>query len=390
MYEVDHARTFIVPEEQRERLSFAAPWKVQPVTLPSGPRDLPKWSKGGHINWRWYYSNSPDYMVRCAFDPLKFATDGSPVWRRFTYEYGGKKGAGWIAEQDGVASVHYHDGMISLVEFEDNVTDEKGHVVYIEKPDWQAGKPGIPQTRKYSMLATTQQEGYGGRAFTITLAEQEIPIYSRETGTVMTKVQAGTKLRLRGPWHGGAPTGYTETSYWIDEDQGRWGSWINQRKWYERGGYFGLYIKPEILLDILATYEPHVPWAVVTESWRGKDEERLRPLIPETGLPKEWKVHPEQCPGHDYVISPWSTGRDRTRPSDTCRLCGEKRDPAWVYRSSNGTPVINPNAKEPIHFDLFLTTPAPKAPIIPAWPVDVKVPLRSEGFPGQVEGEGRK
>lgn len=377
MYEFDHERTFVVPEELRQDLPFAAPWKVTPVILKEGPRDLPAWCRGGYIHFNWYYSNSPDYKVRCAYDPLKFATDGTPAWRRFTYVEGNKPGVGYIAERDGVASIHYHDGAISLVEFEDTVTDEKGHVVYIEKPDWQAGKAGIPQTRKYSMLATTQQEGYGGRAFTITLAEQEIPIYSRETGTVMTKVEAGTKLRLRGPWHGGAPTGYTETSYWIDKDATQWGSWAAKRKWYERGGYFGLYIKPEILLDILATFEPHVPWAVVTESWRGKDEERLRPLVPETGLPKEWKVHPEQCPGHDYVLSPYSTGRDPTRPSDACRLCGEKRDPAWVYRSSDGTPVINPNAKEPIHFDLFLTPPAPKAPIIPAWPVDVKVPWRN-------------
>ena len=339
---------FTVPEADRERLSPAAPWRVETVNLPSGPRSLPSWCRGGHINWRWPYSNSPDYMVRCATDPLAFSTSGAPVWRMFDWHDGSKKGRGWIAEREGVAACHYHDGAISLTEFEERVR-------WIEKPSQANGWKGEAETRKYKMLATAQQDGYAGRHFDITLAAQVIPIYSRETGTVMTKVEHGTKLRLRGPWHGGAPSGYTETSYWIDDRSARYGSWVERRKWYDRGGYFGLYIKPAILLDIMATYEPHVPWAMVTESWKGRDEQRLRPLVPETGLPKEWKVNPDQCPGHDYVLSPYSTGPNRTRPNDKCKFCGRMRDPEWVYVSSfTGKPLETPRSKTPVYFDRFL------------------------------------
>lgn len=371
--------TYTVPEAERSRLASLAPWRVETIDLPSGPRKLPSWCRGGHINWRWPFSNSPDYMVRCATDPLAFSTSGAPVWRMFDWQDGSKKGRGWIAEREGVAACHYHDGQISLTEFEE-------HVRWIEKPSLENGLKGEAETRKYQMLATSQQDGYAGRHFDITLSAQVIPIYSRETGTVMTAVKHGTKLRLRGPWHGGAPDGYTETSYWIDEHAARYGSWINRRKWYDRGGYFGLYIKPEILLDILATYEPHVPWAMVTESWRGRDEVLLRPLVPETGLPKEWKVHPDQCPGHDFILSPWATGRDRTHPNDACKFCGTKRQPGWVYISpftGKASPQIE--RKEPLHFDPFLTQSPPRTPSVPVcWPDDVLVPLRQIG-----EGAGK-
>lgn len=370
------AEPFIVPEADRERLPFAAPWKVEPLELAPGPRKLPSWCRGGHINWHWGYGNSPSYMVRCATNPLAFTHHGAPAWRMFTYQYGGKSGRGWIAEREGVASCHYHDGAISMTEFEE-------HVRWLEKPSQANNWKGTAETRKYQMLATAQQDGYAGRHFDITLDAQEIPIYSRETGTVMTKVARGTKLRLRGPWHGGAPEGYTETSYWVDADAPKHGAWIKTRPWYARGGYFGLYIKPEILLDILATYEPHVPWAITTETWGGKERIYRSPLVPETGLPKGWRVHPDQCPGHDFIISQYATGRDRTRPSDSCRFCGTLRQPGWRPVSSiTGKPIDPPARHAPLYFDRFLTPPAPRPPRpAAAWPADMRVPLRKIEVP---------
>lgn len=340
-------------------------------TSPPAPESCHRGVDGGHIDWHWYYGNSPSHKVRCATDPLAFTHSGAPVWRMFTYQDGAKPGRGWIAEREGVASCHYHNGAITMEEFEE-------HVRWIMKPSQANNWKGEAETRKYQMLATAQQDGYAGRHFDITLDAQEIPIYSRETGTVMTKVARGTKLRLRGPWHGGAPEGYTETSYWVDADAPKYGTWIKTRPWYARGGYFGLYIKPEILLDILATYEPHVPWAITTETWGGKERIHRSPLVPETGLPKGWHVHPDQCPGHDFIISPHATGRDRTHPNDACRFCGIKRRPGWRYISTlTGKPMAPPKRPEPLYFDRFLTPPPPRAPRIPrTWPADVLVPLR--------------
>jgi len=319
-----------VPESDRGRLSFGAPYRFELIDLPAGRRSLPSWAWGAEINWRWGYSNRPDYLLRCRHDPLAFTKE--PVWRMFEYDdsrydAGAKrmgrqsKGRGWIAESEGVAMCHYHSGAIRMTSFEDNVTDEKGHVVWIEKPDYKAGKMGVPETRRYVMLATDKQEGYAGRHFDITLAEQEIPILDGQR-SVMTKVEAGTRLRLRGPWHGGAPDGYREVSYQYDREPYAVPvrkSW--HRKWHQRLGYFGLCIDPAILLDIMATYQPHVQWALMTFDG-GKLG--IEPLHPETGLPKGWKLDPEQCQ-HDFMLSNYSLNR-RPQPSDECRWCRARRD----------------------------------------------------------------
>jgi hypothetical protein len=365
-------RTFTVPEADRTRIGALTPWKMEPLDLVSGPRALPRWAKGGHIDWHWPFSNRPSYMVRCKTDPLAFTTDGAPVWRRTTYNDGAKTGVAWIAERDGVASCHYHSGIVSMVEFEE-------HVRWIEKPSQANGWKGQEETRKFFMLATTQQDGYAGRHFDITLMAQEIPVYDPATRqTTVTKVDHGTKLRLRGPWHGGAPAGYVETSYWIDNDK----AWRPKgRKWFESGGYFGLLIKPEILLDILATFQPHVQWAMVTETLSGKDRYRPEPLVPETGLPKGWHIHPDQCPRHDFVQSPWATGRDRTQPNDRCRFCNQQRRPGWVFLSSvTGKPIASAKKEDPFYFDRFLEPKPPRKAAPPArWPTDVHVPLRQIG-----------
>lgn len=336
-----------VPVSERERLGFGLPYRFELLDLPAGPRILPPWAQDARIDWHWGYSNRPSYLLRCRYNPLGF-TKG-PVWRlnfydsKGTYDAGAasmgrlKEGRAWIAAQDGVALCHYHSGTIRMTEFEDNVTDEKGHIVWVEKPDYKAGKHGVPQTRKYSMLATDKQQGYGGSPFDITLAAQEIPIWDAALQrNVMTPVEEGTKLRLRGPWHGGAPKGYREVHYQYDSEPytvtGR-----HQRKWHQRLGYYGLCIDPAILLDILTTYLPHVEWAKMTFADKDGDKVGWEPLHPETGLPDGWQLDPEDCQ-HDFMISNYSMGR-RQAPSDDCRWCRAKRDPAWVPLDSRGEPM---------------------------------------------------
>lgn len=296
----------------------------EPIGLAAGPRSLPDWVRGVHINWMDGYGNSPHLHVRCRRDPLAFSRVGSPVWGPFDcLNHLNEKCRGWIAEQDGVAAVHYHSGKVSLTPFQERVgwvgngfdallQDTLDGEPRVDRtgcwPD-QPGRPsmggGIYETRQ--ILATTQQEGYGGRHIDITL-------------------KSGELLRLRGPWHGGAPEGYSEVYYYIDkpEDQrrGRW--W---RPWYNRGGYFGLYVKTDLLLDIFATFVPHVPWCSVTTVNRLGETRRLEPMRPEIGLPKDWHVQPEQCPGHRYGMTSFQNG---PHPGDRCVFCEQRRDPAWV------------------------------------------------------------
>lgn len=310
----------VMPEGRDARHSV--PRAFTPIDLGEGPRPIPEWARDADIRWRWAFDNRPDYALRCRADPLAFTRDGSPVWRPLIIET--KTGSktrpdqAWIAERDGVAEVHYHDGPISMVEFEENVTVD-GKVLWEEAPDWRNGKPGKAVTRKYEMLATTKQEGYGGRHFDITLAACEIRI-----GGKLTAVPDGTRLRLRGPWHSSPPRGYREVSYLIDDQQSYHRAGTH---WTRRTLYFGLCLRTEVLLDIMATHLPHIEWAM-TEHERGIG---LEPLVPQTGLPKNWWVEPEACPGHDYTLSPYD--RPKPRPNDRCKLCGQMRDPSWVYVS---------------------------------------------------------
>lgn len=296
----------------------------EPLALAAGRRSLPDWARGAHINWMDGYDNRPHLHIRCSRDPLEFSKAGAAVWDRFDcLNYLGKKSRGYIAECDGAAAVHYHDGAVALTPFQERVgwingkfdpqlQDTLDGGPRVDRagcwPD-QPGRPsmggGIYETRQ--ILATTQQEGYAGRHIDITL-------------------KSGELFRLRGPWHGGAPEGFIEVYYYIDrlEDQrrGRW--W---RPWYNRGGFFGLYVRTELLLDIFATFQPHIAWCTVTEVNRFGESHRLEPMRPETALPKGWHVSPEDCPGHRYGMTSFQGG---PHPGDRCTFCEQRRDPDWV------------------------------------------------------------
>lgn len=291
--------------------------RFTPIDLDPGERPLPAWVKDAHINWMEGFGNSPHLHVRCRHDPLAFANFGNPVWEK----RGSKT---WIAEHEGVASVHYHNGAVSRQPFIEHAgwIDGKwnhdiqatldGEPRFDRDGLWadQPSKPfmggGIFETRH--MLATTQQEGYAGRHIDITLKN-------------------GDNVRLRGPWHGGAPEGYSEVYYYIDRDEDAKQSRRWWKPWYKRGGYFGLHVRTELLLDIFATYQPHVPWGTVTTPIIGGESTRLEPLRPETGLPKGFYLDPDQCPGHRFSFNHYQTG---PQPYDRCDFCEVRRDPSWV------------------------------------------------------------
>lgn len=294
----------------------ANPISFERVEMRAGPRDLPAWARDLHVNFRHGWGNRPEYKIRCRTDPLAFTDNNTPVWLPFDRP---PHARGWIAERDGVASVHYHGGALSIQSFED-------HVRWITPPTQANAWKGEAETRRYEMLATTKQEGYGGRAFDITLDACRLPVSG-----VATDLPSGTPVRLRGPWHGGAPEGFMEVRYDLDREISRYASsprW--RRPWFQRGGYFGLYIRPEVFLDIAATYQPHLEWAWVTETVGKTDFLRLEPLVPQTGLPKGMYVNPADCPGHDYARSGGGTS---DHPFDRCKFCGEQREPGWVYVS---------------------------------------------------------
>ena len=274
--------------------AWNSPATIEAIELPAGPRDLPDWARDAHINWMEPYSNRPALKVRCRTDPLAFSNAGNPVWEKVGKDC-------WIAERDGVAAVHYHGGQVREVEFQ-------RHLGWLEKPGPENKFKGVAKTEAYTMLATPQSEGYAGRHFDVTLKD-------------------GQTVRLRGPWHGPSPAGFVEISFDTDEAIAKYGGRPGSRwwrPWHQRGGYFGLYIRPELLLDIFATFLPHVSWCW---TWDKKGRLGLEPLRPETGLPKGWMVEADQCPGHRFARSPYG---GKEHPGDRCAFCNQKRDPNWI------------------------------------------------------------
>lgn len=286
----------------------------EPIALVAGPRALPDWVSGAAINWMEGFGNAPELWVRCRRDPLK-ASNTAKLYR-FTPP------DAYIAEQDGVASVHYHSGRVTIQKFTrflrwtsgawnndlPSLLDGEHDFERDFYGNLSTPKMGGAEHEIYTMLATTQQQGYAGRGFNVMMHPDD-PHFG------------GQEIMLRGPWHGGAPDGFVEVNYFIP-DPARDAFWTKRgNPWWKRGGYFGLYVRAELLLDIMATFVPHVGWCW-EEASVGR---RLRPLRPETGLPKGVYVAPGDCPGHRYGLGSATT----QHPYDQCVFCEQRRNPDW-------------------------------------------------------------
>jgi hypothetical protein len=112
-----------------------------------------------------------------------------------------------------------------------------------------------------SVDVSTKQSGFGGDGYFLTMTD-------------------GSERILRGPWHGGAPTGYVEvTGLDISSEPSKWES---ARPWYKRGGYAGLYITEDLFLRVIARFCPHVGMARVQHSYGP----RIEPFRIEWGMAK--------------------------------------------------------------------------------------------------------
>ena len=231
-------------------------WKRR--SAPTPPFSVPAWCRDAHIDWMDSFSNFPQLQLRLNYDPLEAAgistaniDDLKPMWHQ-------PKPGVFVAQADGMGSVHYHSGAIS----------KRYRKLYIND-----------ECQERFMLATTQQEGFAGRSFFIRMAEDEGEL-------------SGQLLELRGPWHGGSPIGFVEVHCRLataerdarDREFARkYPRGEHPERWYNLGGFtFGWYVGEITLLNIFAEKMPEIEWADVDHgNWK-----RLEPIDPRTGCPK--------------------------------------------------------------------------------------------------------
>jgi len=225
------------------------------IDVPAGPRELPAWLIDCHVNWMDQYGNRPAIMAKFAYNPAKALTwtnDGSKVWLGTN-------------DEGNCFECHYHNGRVSEQEFE--------RFVRWDTPDGKYAMDCKAIKETYRMLATTKQEGYGGRGFDIQMSEDS-PKYP------------GQLVRLQGPWHGGAPKGFVNLSGITWDEEHRNDKFYNRRRtpWYRRGGCFGYMVTEQTYIDMLATFVPHMKTARVNLGYGIY----IEPCRPETGAPKHF------------------------------------------------------------------------------------------------------
>ena len=248
---------------------FGDPATYEWVDLPVGPQPIPDWARGIHIDWMEGYSNPPGLSIK-ATDDLR--TWPGKVWRRVGSRFQARS-------DDGRLEQYGQDGPLALAKVQMFKSADGTLRQYARTgPEWAFTKslgfiyPGgkVYGTEhgefvEVEMLATRQEQGFGGQHVHITLED-------------------GTAVVLRGPWHVGSPPGYVEVAYqnvrdrWFDDVRGK-------RPWYRVTMRGGLYITEDLYARLFARFAPECRLARVTDIYT-----RLEPVRGDWELPKKWEA----------------------------------------------------------------------------------------------------
>lgn len=236
------------------------------IDRPAGPVDVPAWCAGVHIEWLDDYGNPPSFRLK-AHGRLR-DWDG----KTFTCV----NGIYQAKHPDGRLEQYAHNGPVSLTKlgcfrradgtigkyrrFGPEWASEPGWGTISPKGVRSGHEPG--EWTEAEFLATTPQAGFGGAITWVTMED-------------------GREIALRGPWHVGAPEGYTETAY-VDVDDQWFKDVQGSRPWYRGTGVGGLYITHDLAIRIISTFAPHLELAWVDYGYA----KGIEPLKPEWDAPK--------------------------------------------------------------------------------------------------------
>lgn len=228
------------------------------IDLPVGPQPIPAWCADLAVDWHEGYGNPPDFdlKARAGHDPF--------IWPDQV----------WIVEDkdryrtysaDGRLKQHAHGGRLTWSD---------------ERNAW----------------LSTLDEGYGGHPFTITMKyglEVNLEGMSRSNmfdpwtswaDTIRFTADRRTVV-LRGPWSVPGPAGYHGVGVYPAEDPYREPGSRYWRPWHQRTGRSGLFITTDLLLRLIARYQPTLRVAAVTRNGYGPC---LEPVREDWDAPKNW------------------------------------------------------------------------------------------------------
>lgn len=234
-------------------------WRL--IERPVGPQPIPDWVSGARIEWLDQYSNPPSVYLKSV---------GAHSWPDKRWHV--HKGLWSALHPDGRGEFLSHHGSVTMTTLRRrregvSIRDDNGQ---IRKPDelWE----------DYQGLATTQQEGFAGREFPVVMADDT--------------AWPGQTIILRGPWYGGRMGGYQEVTTVEMAEPSPYE--IRRRiPWYRRGGTFGLFLRQDVLINVLSRFLPYLELAAVERKY----EPRVQPLKPEWDAPKHWIYERERAEG---------------------------------------------------------------------------------------------
>lgn len=249
-------------QEQTRAVMHGAPGSIewQIIDRPIGPSPLiPEWCKDVRINWMDQYANCPDvrFKVTCDarhWDDKRFRREDTnfrayhPDGRMEQYSQSGplrldkikrwKRATGEIVQYPGNGEIGTWNSVTHAFE------NPKGEWVEVER------------------LCTRQEQGFGGSHYDL-------------------KMEDGSDVTLRGPWHTSAPKGYTEVAY-VDPHASWRGRSRRPQRWFNMTGMGGLYVRDDVFIAIMSKFAPHIELAEVTEYGMTS----IQPLKPEWDAPK--------------------------------------------------------------------------------------------------------
>ena len=184
--------------------------------MPEGPQPIPTWCKGAHVRWWDGYGNSPSVMLKSDTDPFS--------WDDMEWTF-----------RDGVYFCKHDDGRLKQHHASDDLTWSDENDAWLSPPD----------------------RGYDGDCFRLLMADDG----DRFTGD-------RRKVILRGPWSSSSLPGYCEAS--VVNVNASWRPRSvkpEDRPWWVLTAMAGLRLKSEVLLRIVARFEPTVRIANVRRRW---------------------------------------------------------------------------------------------------------------------------